>query len=149
VPPGSYDLLVPTEALPADLTAGPAARVQVRRGQSQRVDIPLTALGEARGWVYVDRDANGRRDPGEGIGGAVLILDGRATSSAADGSFGFFNLPPGTHEIRIETGRLSGGLEALMPSRMELGLPPGRSVDHLEFRLREKKKPVVFQEVRK
>jgi hypothetical protein len=32
---------------------------------------------------------------------------------------------------------------------MALGLPPGRSVDHLEFRLREKKKPVVFQEVRR
>ena len=149
VPPGSYDLLVPTEALPADLAAGPAARVRVRRGQNQRVDLPLTALGEARGWVYVDRNGNGRRDPGEGVGGAVLVLDGRATSSAADGSFGFFNLPPGTHEIRIETGRLSGALEDPMPSRMELGLPPGRSVDHLEFRLREKKKPVVFQEARK
>jgi hypothetical protein len=149
VPPGSYDLWVPTEALPADLTAGPAAKVQVQRGRDQRVDLPLVPLGEARGWVYVDRDGNGRRDPGEGIRGAVLVLDGRATSSAADGSFGFFNLPPGTHEIRIETGRLSAGLETLPPSRMALGLPPGRSVDHLEFRLREKKKPVVFQEVRR
>lgn len=149
VPPGSYDLWVPTEALPADLAAGPATRVQVQRGRSRQIDLPLVPLGEARGWVYVDRDGDGRRDPDEGVGGAVLILDGRATSSAADGSFGFFNLPPGKHEIRIETGRLAAGLETLPPSRMELGLPPGRSVDHLEFRLREKKKPVVFQEARK
>jgi hypothetical protein len=149
VPPGRYELRLPPDGLPADSLAGPLPSVQVKRRQTQRADIPLIPLGEARGWVYVDRNGNGRRDPGEGIGGAVLVLDGRATSSAGDGSFGFFNLPPGQHHIRIEAGRLPTGIEALVPSRMELGLPPGQSVDHLEFRLREKAKPIVFQEVRR
>jgi hypothetical protein len=149
VPPGRYVLGVPPEGLPADATAGPPAAVQVKRRRTQRVDLSVVPLSEARGWVYVDRDGDGRRDPGEGIGGVALTLDDRTTASAPDGSFGFFNLPPGSHRLRIETGLLPAGIEALPPLEMSIGLPPGQSIDHLELRLQEKTKPVVFQEARR
>jgi hypothetical protein len=146
VPPGDYDLRLREQGLPADTTAGPPARVRVQRGESRRADLSIVPLGEARGEVYVDRNGNHRRDPGEGIAGVVMILDDRATSTAPDGSFGFFNLPPGAHRLHLAADRLPAGLLALIPSRMDLGLPAGRSVDGLEFRLQEKRKPVVFQE---
>ncbi len=149
VPPGEYDLALREQALPAGAVAGPPARVSVRRGESRRTDLSAAPPGEAHGWVYVDRNGNHRRDPGEGIAGAVVILDDRATATAPDGSFGFFNLPPGTHHIRIETGHLPPGLQAQIPTRMDLGLPAGRSIDGLEFRLQERSKPVVFQEAKR
>ncbi len=149
VPPGDYDLRLREQGLPADTRAGPPARVRVERGESRRADLSVVPLGEARGAVYVDRNGNHRHDPGEGIAGVVMILDDRATSTAPDGSFGFFNLPPGAHRLHLAGDRLPAGLLALIPSRMDLGLPAGRSVDGLEFRLQEKRKPVVFQETRR
>lgn len=149
VPPGDYDLHLNEKGLPADILAGPPARVRVKRGESQEANLSIVPLGEARGWVYVDRNGNHRRDPNEGIAGVVMILDDRATVTSPDGSFGFFNLPPGTHRIRVQADRLPPGLEALIPSRMDLGLPAGRSVGELEFRLQEKHKSLVFQEARK
>jgi hypothetical protein len=146
VPPGTYDLRLREQGLPADLATGPPARVQVKRGESRRADLSLVPLGEARGAVWTDRNGNHRRDPGEGIAGVVLILDDRATSTIADGSFGFFNLTPGAHRLRVATDRLPAGLQAQVPSRMDLGLPPGQSIEGLDFQLREKMKPVVFQE---
>lgn len=147
VPPGRYELRLAEAGLPAAFAAGAPSPVEVQRGRNQRVDLPLVPLGEVRGWVYVDRDRDGRRDMGEGAAGVVLVLDERATASAADGSFAFQNLPPGAHSLRLETGRLTAGLEALIPSQLTLGLPAGGAIDHVEFRLQERAKPVVLQEV--
>ena len=149
VPPGEYELALREQAMPAGAVAGPPTRVSVRRGESRRADLSAAPPGEARGWVYVDRNGNHRRDPGEGIAGAVVVLDDRATATATDGSFGFFNLPPGTHHVRIEAGHLPPGLQAQIPTRMDLGLPAGESIDGLEFRLQERSKPVVFQEAKR
>jgi hypothetical protein len=149
IPPGEYDLALREQALPAGAVAGPPARVSVRRGESRRADLSAMPSSEAHGWVYVDRNGNRRRDPGEGIAGAVVVLDDRATATAPDGSFGFFNLPPGTHHVWIEAGRLSPGLQASVPTRIDLGLPAGQSIDGLEFRLQERSKPVVFQEAKR
>lgn len=149
VPAGNYDLRLREQGLPADALAGPPARVQVKRGESRQADLSVQPLSEAHGWVYVDRNGNHRRDPGEGIAGAVLILDDHATSTAPDGSFGFFNLSPGPHKIRLATDRLPAGLRAQIPIHMDFGLPAGQSVDGLAFELEETSKPILFQETRK
>lgn len=147
VPAGDYDLAIPQDLLPASYSAGAARRkVRVTRRTDERVDLPLQRLAEARGWVYVDRDGDGRRDPGEGVGGVVVVLDGRPTRSTGGGAFTFANLPPGRHELRLDTARLPAGLAATVPSRIEMGLPPGAVLDTLELRLVEQRKAVVFQE---
>jgi hypothetical protein len=149
VPAGDYDLRLRAKDLPADVTAGPGTRVRVKKGEVQRADLAVVPLGEAHGFVYVDRNRNHRRDPGEGIAGAVMILDDRATSTARDGSFGFYNLAPGTHRLRIASDRLPAGLLAQIPTSINLGLPAGRLIDGLEFQLQKQQRPVVFQEERK
>jgi hypothetical protein len=149
VPAGNYDLRLREQGLPADALAGPPTRVRVKRGESQQADLSVEPLSEAHGWVYVDRNGNHRRDPGEGIAGAAVVLDDRATSTAPDGSFGFYNLPPGAHKISIVTDRLPAGLRAQVPTHMEFGLPAGQSIDGLGFQLQEISKPILFQETRK
>jgi len=76
--------------------------------------IAVDANGRISGWVYLDTNNNGRRDADEiGLPGAVLRLsrkDGQGhwvelagispVLTAADGSYVFDNLPPGTYEIR-------------------------------------------------
>jgi protocatechuate 3,4-dioxygenase beta subunit len=60
------------------------------------------------GYVYLDANNNGSKDPGEkGIGGVTVTLTGfddrgtvnRVTTTAADGSYSFNNLRPGTYTI--------------------------------------------------
>ncbi|HEY9420770.1 MAG TPA: carboxypeptidase-like regulatory domain-containing protein, partial [Thermoanaerobaculia bacterium] len=149
LPGGSYELRVVEESLPAGYAAleGPRSAV-VARGDRLDRDLAVAELGSAAGWVYVDRNTNRRRDPGEGIAGIVLLLDDRATTSGPDGAFGFHNVQPGTHRLLLDTGRLPDHLASTIPSALDLGLPPGRSLDHVELRLAEKRKAVVFQELR-
>jgi hypothetical protein len=146
VPPGRYELSLPADGLPANTAAGPPAAVQVKRGRAQQADLAVVPLSEVHGWAYVDRNGDGRRGPAEELGGVVVTLGQWTTSSAPDGSFAFFNLPAGPYQLRIEAGRLPKGLAAASPLEMSLGLPPGRSVDHLELRFEEKRMPVVLQE---
>ncbi|HYO15013.1 MAG TPA: hypothetical protein VE685_17605 [Thermoanaerobaculia bacterium] len=146
VPRGRYEISVAEESLPAGYEPGGGRRaVEVAGRGAVEVELPLVPLGEVRGSVYVDRDGDGRRGPGEEVSGVVLLLDGRATASGADGSFGFYNLEPGTHELRIDVGRLPRGLAVAGPQLITMGLPPGRSLDGLELRLRPEERPVIFQ----
>ena len=63
------------------------------------------------GKVWVDRDDDGRQDPGEpGVAGArVWAADGETVVTDREGRFSLRDLLPGTHAVRIDT----------------LGLPPG------------------------
>ncbi len=68
--------------------------------------IQITDAGTARisGSVYADVNDNGVRELHElGIGGVTVTIDGPVTANtltAADGSYRFENLPPGTYTIR-------------------------------------------------
>lgn len=63
---------------------------------------------ELSGFVYVDANNNGSKDPGEpGIAGAIVTLSGtgdrapvlQATQTGSDGSYAFTNLRPGTYTL--------------------------------------------------
>ncbi|MGL5859008.1 MAG: SdrD B-like domain-containing protein, partial [Angustibacter sp.] len=74
------------------------------------VDAGAIPASEIGGNVYVDANRNGTQDPGEAaIAGVTITLTGtdrfgnpirRTTTTAADGSYRFTDLPPGTYEIR-------------------------------------------------
>jgi hypothetical protein len=149
LPSGGYELRVLEESLPAGYAAPWAPRqLVVVRGERLDQDLTVPELGSAAGWVYVDRNSNSRRDSGEGLAGVVLRLDDRATLSGPDGAFGFYNVAPGEHRLWLDAGRLPDHLAATIPATIDLGLPPGRSLEGVELRLLERKKPVVFQELR-
>ncbi len=120
--PGTY---LVTESQPVEYgeggeTAGSAGGTAVLNEISDIVLAPATSAtgyiftettGSVGGTVYNDRDASGDLSPGDvGIGGVELTLTGTdpngavsmTTASAADGTYSFDGLLPGTYEV-IET----------------------------------------------
>src|SRR5207245_7426201 len=93
-------------------------------------------LSSLAGYVYLDANANGVKDAGEpGIGGVAITLVGTndqgavnsTMTTAADGSYQFRGLRPGSYEIR-ETepaGYLHG--------KNTLGSPGGTILSNLAF----------------
>ena len=88
------------------------------------VTPPPPATAALSGHVYVDANDDGRRGPGEApIGGVTITLTGTdnlghpvllTTTTAADGSYSFPNLAPGTYRL-VETqpaAYLDGGTTA-------------------------------------
>jgi hypothetical protein len=89
---------------------------------------PAEAVGSIMGQAFLDQNANGVRDTGEpGLAGVAVYLDANnngvldpgevATVTAADGSFSFGNLLPGTYHVRqvvpgnyAQTARLNADL---------------------------------------
>lgn len=148
VPPGSYELHVDPLGAPAHMTpVGPSRSLALDGRSRETADLLLASLGGVQGHVYLDRDGDRRRGPGEGVSGVVLVLDEEATASAADGSFAFHNVAPGQHSFHLPTEYLPAGVMADGPTHLALGLPAGGSLASLEMRLVERRRPVVFQEV--
>jgi hypothetical protein len=96
------------------------------------------------GFVYLDQDNNGIKEPGEpGIGGVTVTLTGTndrgtpvnmAVTTAADGSYAFGNLRPGTYVItRIHPNGYFDGKDTIgtpggitSPGQFsDIQLPPG------------------------
>lgn len=145
--PGSYDVRLSTDAIPARYGRDESRHlVEIHGRRSESVDFVLTPLGGLQGWVYLDVNANGRRDPDEGVAGAVLLLGERATATGDDGSFGFFNMPPGDHVVELDVSRLPSRFELVSPARVDVPLTPDRPASGLEFRLRQKQRAILFQE---
>lgn len=147
VGPGSYNLAVSPQGIPANFVAGTPQQVAVAARKHQEVDVTLIALGVVSGEVYLDFNGNGREDEGEGISGVILRLDDLATESGPDGVFEFHNVPPGSHRLNVDPDRLPPGVALTIPSAMDIGLPSGGNLPGVRFRLIEKKKPLILQEV--
>ncbi len=87
-------------------------------------------------FVWHDQDADGIQDSGEtGIGGVRLTLTGttgsgqvvvRSTITAADGSYLFDALPPGTYQVAVDASNFgpTGALSAYQASPIGQGMDP-------------------------
>ncbi|WP_166869904.1 SdrD B-like domain-containing protein [Massilia mucilaginosa] len=72
----------------------------------------VVGLAKLGGYVYVDGNKNGKREPGEALAGVTVTLSGidrngvaivpRTTQTGADGSYLFENLVPGSYTV-VET----------------------------------------------
>lgn len=144
VPRGEYELSLDPDLLPADFAwDGHGETVGTRPGARLAADLRVTPLNALHGRVYVDRDANGRYDAGEGVPGAVVQLGGRLTAADQQGAYSFFNVWPDTYTIR---------LHALPPDYTEgpvnervVTLIDGRPVTGADFTVRPRLKPIVWE----
>jgi uncharacterized repeat protein (TIGR01451 family) len=98
------------------LATAPSAISAITLGVSQTSrdnnfgEVPAAAIS---GRVYADNNNNGRADPGEsGLGGVTLVLTGTddlgrpvniTVTTAADGSYSFGDLRPGTYTVTQPT----------------------------------------------
>ena len=77
--------------------------------------------GQIRGYVFLDENGNGEKDPGEeGIKQVLLSLNGEKAMSASNGKFAFPSLSPGNYQLRLEELRsgLKPGIE--LPKTVEV-----------------------------
>jgi hypothetical protein len=148
VPPGDYPLALPPSAVPAAYSVEQPQTVAVTAHQPSTANIALVPLCGVVGRVYLYRTGDGGRHPsGSGVAGVVVHLDDQLTTTREDGVFEFQNLPPGAHHLSIDRNHLPAGVTVTIPSEMELGLPPGRTLDGVELRLVPKQKTLVVQEL--
>jgi hypothetical protein len=98
---------------------------------STRFDVVTGIVTKARveGFVFLDEDRDGRRDPGEaGLPGLIMRLDGiRVLSNMMEE--GFFRFPPvrpGAYHLDIEN--LPVTLAPLIPLPLELSLEVGQTL---------------------
>jgi hypothetical protein len=149
MPPGDYRLSLDRERLPAGLTAeAPPVLIHVGDSANVTTDLRVLALGSISGHVYADANRDRRYEAGEGVANVVMRLANtdRATVTGADGSYGFYNLRPGTHIVAIDTARLGEAFLAPHPIREVEMLPnEGRSETDLELVVRDK--PVILREL--
>ncbi|HEY3052773.1 MAG TPA: hypothetical protein VGK04_05220 [Thermoanaerobaculia bacterium] len=149
VPPGIYRLSLDSKGVPAGYVARTGERpIEVRRGVDQQIDWTVVqATGLLRGIVFIDKNRNGEVDPGEMLPGATLILDGHTTATGADGWFAFYNLPPGTHKVRLDLTRLPPSVSAAAATEYQVSFPHAETMTVM-FRLIEKPKEIQFQKIK-
>jgi hypothetical protein len=111
-PPGYLDGLLSTNGSVIPNSVGKhALTVTLGTSDDPNNDFAAIAPSSLAGYVYIDANNNGVKDPGEpGIAGVTLTLAGTndlgpvdlATKTASDGSYQFSSLRPGSYEI-LET----------------------------------------------
>ena len=83
--------------------------------------------GQIKGYLFVDENRNGRKDPGErGVKDGILALDGGKAVSGQDGRFVFQPVRPGKYRLDIE--KIASGLKP------RVGLPRTLEVKAGEIR---------------
>jgi len=104
--PETYTL-TPTH-LPIDAAAGEPIVVDLLRGRTVRVDIPLTPVATVGGRLFDDLDQDGIEDPGEGGFEKVraFLSDEQGVISTAwtdsSGRFVFPAVAPGLYTVRLD-----------------------------------------------
>ena len=108
----------PTGRLPRQ-TSGPFT---VSALQSFYLDLPLQAQRALSGFVFIDKDGNGRFDPekDEPVEGAQVITATTKVTSSKTGAYLLRGLPAGRIDIRTRTAQ---GVESL-PIFNELSAEP-------------------------
>ncbi|HNX39134.1 MAG TPA: SdrD B-like domain-containing protein, partial [Methanothrix sp.] len=111
--PGTYTI---NDPLPSGLvlTTSSSVIVTVSGNTVVKANFGIAGMYAISGMKYNDKNVNGAKDAGEGEGGWDIVLTGttwfgkplqpRTTTTAADGSYKFDKLIPGTYKIS-ETSR--------------------------------------------
>lgn len=78
------------------------------RGTIGNRQYPVGGAGNLAGWVYLDANGNGSRDPAEeGVPGIVVILDGReAVRTNESGRYEFRGIADGQHRVTVNADNL-------------------------------------------
>jgi hypothetical protein len=148
VPDGPFDLALDKDKLPAAYALDEKPRpLTVTRGTREQVDLQVIPLNAIRGRVYLDRNHNGFWDEGEGIPNAVVAVNGSVTATTADGTYAFYNQPPGHYTVRLDVQRLPKGLAPASPAELDAQLTPDYPLIGFDFTVERKDKPIIMREI--
>jgi len=149
VPPGTYKLSVDEGRLPADYRSDSLPGEIVVAGSTRRnIDLKVVPLSSICGSVVLVKDTDGRQTR-EALAGIVLRLKDAATATLADGSFGFYNLEPGSYTIALDKDRLPPDYVLASPAEVVAELKPDSPTTGIQFLLVRREKPIEFQPLEK
>jgi SdrD B-like domain len=146
VPSGELPLRVADDLLPASYVSdGTSHSIRIEAGGGEIVTLRVVPLNSIHGHVYHDVNGNGRYEPGEGRANMAVRLGEAVTATDSSGAYGFFNLQPGSYEVRLETNRPGETYEAASSQDIGVELRPGAPVAGVDFRVAPKEKPMFLQ----
>lgn len=101
------------------------------RGTIGNRQYPLGGAGNLAGWVYLDANGNGSRDPAEaGVPGIMVVLDGReAVRTNEMGLYEFMGVADGQHRITVNADNLPLPWFIESANKEEIGLPFAATVE--------------------
>lgn len=147
VPAGAQEVGLDTAALPIDFDAPPqpSVRVELARGETERVAFGLVPLGSIAGRVVRDANANAAADPGEeSIDGAIVILDGGARSEQTRrGRFKFDAVRSGEHTVQLLVESLGEGAKTTGPATLRVPLTREQLAAEVTFLVSIEKRPEI------
>jgi len=148
IPPGDYEVAIVRETVPARYQVETVSQsVSLKSGRKKEINFQLIPLSSLIGQIYEDRNNNGKYDPGEGLPGVVLGVDGRITASDSKGTYGFYNLPPGSYRIYLDLERLPNSYEVAGETEKYVEMVSYKTVAGIDFTLKTKKKKIIFQQI--
>ncbi len=124
LPPGNYTLEVDPASLPADFRTPARLSWPMTLSPLQGffMDIPLAAQRAVSGVVYLDRDGDGRFEPGRDLplAGARVAAGRAQTIADGNGSYLLRGLPAGQLTVRVTRRDGGGSIE----TSLDLGPDP-------------------------
>lgn len=139
--PGKHFIEIRYGALPAEYGSGVGEKFGFDVGifGIKNFSIPIVPLGEVEGYVFIDKNGNGKKDKEEeGVKNAVVIINGSSTITDEEGRFYITALPPGIYNVEIGSLPIKN---VSLPSPLSLVVGPGEKIKniHLPVTLPEKK----------
>lgn len=146
VPRGAYQLSLDRSQLPTNYaSAEPPRTIMTRRSSQSTENFLLMALDTVRGYVYEDKNSNGKPDEGEGMARLAIRLNDHVTATDQQGAYAFFNVAPGAYEISVVADRLPAGYALVSAGNHRVEVTTGRDTLPIEFRVKRVERPVIFQ----
>ncbi len=143
--PGTYRIR--PRDLPVGLVlGGEPPLVKLAAGMEEEILVPLVPRSWLKAIVFLDRDGDGVRDPGEpGFAGARILVSGRngeLVLRSDETGYAMGELPPGIYRLKLDTANLPPRYRPTTPTEVEVSVPQG-GVATAYFGVRLAPKPVV------
>jgi hypothetical protein len=149
--PGECALDIDMSSLPVDLAPRISLpyKIDLPRGKSIEVNIPLVRVCKVKGNVFEDTNKNGIKDEGEKSLSLIRLvimdysLKPRDTFSDNNGNYSFAGLLPGKYKVKIDKEWLPDRYILTTKDNYPVELAPGEEMVGLDFGAVEKERPVV------
>ncbi len=143
--PGRHKIEIKYGALPAELGSGIGERVEfeIPIFGFKNLQIPIVLLGEIEGYVFIDKNKNGKKDEDEqGLKNAVVMVNGNFSITDEDGRFYLTALPPGRYKIQVKSVPFEN---VILSSPLEIELNPGEILSHIYLPVYQKERKVIYK----
>ena len=149
LPSGPYHISLDEGSLPADYRVGEGSqKMELAYNTRTQLDFHVVPLNTISGQVFCDTKTKDKSSPAQSMAGLVIRLGDLVTTTNEDGSFGFYNVEPGQHIVKLDKEYLPKQLMAASPTDVTVEVLADKPATGINFRLSLLEKRIVFQEIK-